>query len=420
MNKNLKLFSKRMLRFVTIGSVDDGKSTLIGRLLHDAKALMKDQYDALKAIDSDADGFNLAFVTDGLKRERELGITIDVAYRYFSSPKRKFIIADAPGHLEYTKNMVTACSKADVAVLLIDARFGLLNQTRRHLFLASLLQVRHAAICINKMDLVNFSEKRFEEIKEICSQYASKLQIIDLQFFPTVATDGDNIIDCSLRMPWYQGSSLLYYLENVHIEGDENRIDCRFPIQYVLNDVEANGRTYLAYLGRIASGIFKKGDEVMILPDKQKTTILKIYHGENEIKEALSSYSIQLLLSSNPVLKRGDMIVRPHNSPRITDHFDCILFWLSDHKYDEAKQYFLLHTHRQVIASIEEIYHKINIDSLHREFPPFTISVNDVVRVSIHTNEPLFIDSYQKNKTTGSLILVDMTSFETVAAAVVI
>lgn len=420
MEKDLKSYSKRLLRFVTIGSVDDGKSTLIGRLLFDAKALMKDQYEALQTLDDSSENINLAFITDGLKSERALGITIDVAYRYFSSPKRKFIIADAPGHLEYTKNMVTACSRADVAVLLIDVRFGLLDQTKRHLFLASLLQVRHVAICINKMDLVNFSEDRFEEIKEICIQYASKLQIVDLQFFPTVATDGDNIVERSSRMPWYQGTSLLYYLENVHIDGDENCIDCRFPIQYVQADVQENGQKYFAYQGRVASGIFKKGDEVMILPSKQITSILKIYQGEHELQEAPSTYSIQLLLTDNPTLKRGDMIVRPHNFPQITDSLDTMLFWLSDDVFDASKQYLLIHTHRQLVCQVTKIYHKIDIDSLHRVFPPFDVGVNDIVRVVVQVDNPLYVDAYHKNKVTGSLILVDEKTLETVAAAVII
>lgn len=415
MSTMLKSYTKRLLRFVTIGSVDDGKSTLIGRLLHDAKGLLKDQYEAVESLDNDREGVNFAFFTDGLKKERELGITIDVAYRYFSTPKRKFIIADAPGHFEYTKNMVTACSRAQVAVLLIDARHGLLSQTKRHLFLASLLQVKHVVICINKMDLVQFSEERFEAIKESVSQYAAKLQIIDIQFIPTVATKGFNVVDTCEEMKWYKGGSLLFYLENVHVDSDENRIDCRFPIQMV-----SKNESPFRYFGRVASGIFKKGDEVLLLPSKQKSKILKITLGEKEIEEAIPGASILLTLDNNPLLHRGDMIVRPNNQPETTNRFNCMLFWLSDLGLDSNQPYYLLQAHRQEVCHIKSILYKLDIETLHREFPPSKIGVNDIARIEIQTTSPLYIDSYQKNRVTGSFILVDKNSLATVAAGVII
>lgn len=420
MESGSEIYTKRLLRFVTIGSVDDGKSTLIGRLLHDSKALLKDQYDAVKNIGQDKTSVNFAFFTDGLKSERELGITIDIAYRYFSTPKRKFIIADAPGHFEYTKNMITACSRAQVAVMMIDARYGIVQQTKRHLFFASLLQIKHVVICVNKMDLVGFDESRFEQVRFSCVEYASKLQITDLQFLPTVATDGDNIVNLSDRMPWYKGSTLLYYLENVHVESDENRIDCRLPVQYVHEGIKVNGISYTGYQGRVASGIFKQGDEVFLLPSQQKTRIFKIFLGAKEIDEAPPNFSIQLLLEGNPILKRGDMIVRPHNHPKITCAINCMVFWLTNEPLNVKKEYFLLQAHRQLSCQVKLVHYKINVDTLHREFPPFEIGANDIARVIIETKIPVYIDSYQKNKVTGSLILVDKDSLETVGAAVII
>ncbi|NRA48514.1 MAG: sulfate adenylyltransferase subunit CysN [Phaeodactylibacter sp.] len=411
-----------LLRFTTAGSVDDGKSTLIGRLLYDSKSIFEDQYDAVKETSErrGEEGVNLALLTDGLKAEREQGITIDVAYRYFSTPKRKFIIADTPGHIEYTRNMVTGASTANVALILIDARRGVLEQTRRHAFIASLLQIPHLVVCVNKMDLVDYSEETYEKIKHEFEEFSYKLDVSDVHFIPISALIGDNVVSKSENTPWYDGPTLLYYLENVHIGSDHNFIDCRFPVQYVIRPYKDEHHDYRGYAGRIAGGIFKKGDDVMLLPSGFTSKIKKIDTFEGEVSEAYPPMSVTLLLEDDLDLSRGDMIVRENNHPENEQDLELMICWCTDRPLQPRGKYTLLHTTKEVRCVVKEVRYKLDINTLHRNEEDKQIGMNDIARVVIRTTKPLFFDAYRKNRITGSVILVDEGTNATVGAGMII
>ena len=411
-----------LLRFTTAGSVDDGKSTLIGRLLYDSKSIFEDQYDAVKETSErrGEEGVNLALLTDGLKAEREQGITIDVAYRYFSTPKRKFIIADTPGHIEYTRNMVTGASTANVALILIDARRGVLEQTRRHAFIASLLQIPHLVVCVNKMDLVDYSEETYEKIKHEFEEFSYKLDVSDVHFIPISALIGDNVVSKSENTPWYDGPTLLYYLENVHIGSDHNFIDCRFPVQYVIRPYKDEHHDYRGYAGRIAGGIFKKGDDVMLLPSGFTSKIKKIDTFEGEVSEAYPPMSVTLLFEDDLDLSRGDMIVRENNHPENEQDLELMICWFTDRPLQPRGKYTLLHTTKEVRCVVKEVRYKLDINTLHRNEEDKQIGMNDIARVVIRTTKPLFFDAYRKNRITGSVILVDEGTNATVGAGMII
>lgn len=414
--------STELLRLSTAGSVDDGKSTLIGRLLYDSKSIFQDQYDAIEEVSKrrGEEGINLALLTDGLKAEREQGITIDVAYRYFTTPKRKFIIADTPGHIQYTRNMVTGASTANVALILIDARQGVLEQTRRHAIIASLLQIPHIVICINKMDLVDFSQEVYDRIHDDFESFASKLDVHDVSFIPISALRGDNIVERSPNMPWYQGSTLLYYLENVHIASDYNFIDMRFPVQFVIRPYRDDYHDYRGYAGRIAGGILKKGDEVMLLPSGFTTRISRIELFDKEIEEAFPPMSVVVHIADDFDVSRGDMIVRVNNVPRQDQDLDLMICWFNEKPLQERGKYILKHTTKEARCIIKEVRYRMDINTLHRDMNDKEIKMNDIARISIRSTLPLFVDPYQKNRITGSVILIDEGTNETVAAGMII
>jgi sulfate adenylyltransferase subunit 1 len=411
-----------LLRFTTAGSVDDGKSTLIGRLLFDAKAIFEDQLEAIRLTSErrGGDEVDLSLLTDGLKAEREQGITIDVAYRYFSTPKRKFIIADTPGHIQYTRNMVTGASTANVALVLVDARHGVIEQTKRHAFLASLLQIPHLVVCINKMDLVDYKEDVYNNIKAEFEKFSFKLDVKDVHFIPISALKGDNIVDRSQNMPWFEGSTLLYYLENVHIGSDHNFIDARFPIQHVIRPNTDEFHDYRGYAGRVAGGIWKKGDLVTLLPSGFQSKIAKIDSMDGELEEAYPPLSVTLLLEDDLDLSRGEMIVRENNQPNVEQDIDLMICWFSEKPMQLNGKYTLFHTTREARCVIKEIRYKLNINTLHRDQEDLKIGMNDIGRISIRTTKPLFFDSYRKNRITGSVILIDEGTNATVAAGMII
>ncbi|MFZ4376619.1 MAG: sulfate adenylyltransferase subunit CysN [Saprospiraceae bacterium] len=411
-----------LLRFTTAGSVDDGKSTLIGRLLFDAKAIFEDQLEAIRLTSErrGGDEVDLSLLTDGLKAEREQGITIDVAYRYFSTPKRKFIIADTPGHIQYTRNMVTGASTANVALVLVDARHGVIEQTKRHAFLASLLQIPHLVVCINKMDLVDYKEDVYNNIKAEFEKFSFKLDVKDVHFIPISALKGDNIVDRSQNMPWFEGSTLLYYLENVHIGSDHNFIDARFPIQHVIRPNTDEFHDYRGYAGRVAGGIWKKGDLVTLLPSGFQSKIAKIDSMDGELEEAYPPLSVTLLLEDDLDLSRGEMIVRENNQPNVEQDIELMICWFSEKPMQLNGKYTLFHTTREARCVIKEIRYKLNINTLHRDQEDLKIGMNDIGRISIRTTKPLFFDSYRKNRITGSVILIDEGTNATVAAGMII
>ncbi|MEN0006689.1 MAG: GTP-binding protein [Bacteroidota bacterium] len=418
----MKYENMELLRFTTAGSVDDGKSTLIGRLLYDSKSIFEDQLEAVK-VTSERLGeseVNLALLTDGLKAEREQGITIDVAYRYFSTPKRKFIIADTPGHIQYTRNMVTGASTANVALILIDARKGVLEQTKRHSFIASLLQIPHLVVCVNKMDLVDYSEEVYEQIKKDFSEFSYKLDVNDVHFIPISALNGDNVVEKSQQTPWYDGSTLLYYLENVHIGSDHNLIDCRFPVQHVIRPYSDDFHDYRGYAGRIAGGVFRKGDEVILLPSGFTSTIKAIDTHDGEIEEAHPPMSVTIRLEDELDLSRGGMIARVNNKPTVAQDLELMVCWFSEQPMQLRGKYAVLHTTQEVRCIIKEIRYKLNINTLHRDQEDKSIGMNDIARIVIRTTKPLFYDSYRKNRITGSLIIVDEGTNNTVGAAMII
>lgn len=411
-----------LLRFTTAGSVDDGKSTLIGRLLYDSKSIFEDQLDAVKQ-SSERKGLadtDLALLTDGLKDEREQGITIDVAYRYFATPKRKFIIADTPGHIQYTRNMVTGASTANVALILIDARNGVVEQTCRHSIIASLLQIPHVIVCINKMDLVDYSQERYNEIVSQFEDFAGKLDVQDVRFIPISALNGDNVVNRSENMPWFEGSTLLYSLEHIHIGSDYNHIDCRFPVQTVIRPKTDEFHDYRGYAGRIAGGIFKPGDDVIVLPTGFTSKIKSIETFNGPIEEAYAPMSVSIQLEDDIDISRGDMIVRENNQPKPQQDVEVMLCWLNNQGPAPRKKYVLRHTTSEMKAMIKDIRYKLDINTLHRNEEDKDISMNDICRVSIRTTKPVLADSYRKNRQTGSVILVDEGTNETVAAGMII
>lgn len=417
-----KATNTELLRFTTAGSVDDGKSTLIGRLLYDSKSIFEDQYENIKETSErrGEEGVNFALLTDGLKAEREQGITIDVAYRYFATPKRKFIIADTPGHIQYTRNMVTGASTANVALILIDARKGVIEQTRRHSFIASLLQIPHLVVCINKMDLVDYSEEKFHEIKEQFSEFASKLDINDIEFIPISALKGDNVVNRSENMTWYDGSTLLYHLEHVHIASDNNFIDCRFPVQHVIRPYTDEHHDYRGYAGRVAGGVFRKGDKVTVHPSGFSSTIKKIDTFDGEIEKAYPPMSVTLLLEDDIDISRGNMIVRENNQAKVTQDLEVMVCWFNKKPLQLNGKYTILHTTNEVRAMVKDVRYRLNINTLKREEDQKDIGMNDIGRVVLRTTKPLFVDPYRKNRITGALIFVDEGTNETVGAGMIL
>ena len=411
-----------LLRFSTAGSVDDGKSTLIGRLLYDSKSIFEDQYEAIEATSKKKgeEHVNLALLTDGLRSEREQGITIDVAYRYFATPKRKFIIADTPGHIQYTRNMVTGASTSNLSIILIDARKGIIEQTHRHTFIASLLGIPHVVFCINKMDLVDYSEEVFDSIKKEVEAFASKLDVKDIHFIPISALNGDNVVNKSDKMDWYQGGTLMYLLENIHIGSDHNHIDCRFPVQYVIRPQSTEHHDYRGYAGRIAGGVFKPGDEVAVLPSGFTSKIKSIDTLDGSLEEAFAPMSVTMTLEDEIDISRGDMLVRVNNQPKVTQDVELMVCWMNEKNLQPRGKYAVKHTSNDARCIIKDIRYKVDIRTLHRMEDDKEIKMNDIARISIRTTKPLFIDNYKRNRNTGSLILIDEATNETVGAAMVI
>jgi len=411
-----------LLRFTTAGSVDDGKSTLIGRLLYDSKQIFEDQLEAIEQR-SQQRGFehiDLSLLTDGLKAEREQGITIDVAYRYFATPKRKFIIADTPGHIQYTRNMVTGASTANAALILVDARKGILEQTIRHSFIASLLQIPHLIICVNKMDLVDYSEEVFSKVVEEYRNLSTKLDIKDVHFLPISALKGDNVVEKSTNMPWYQGTTLMYLLENLHIGSDENHIDCRFPVQYVVRPQQTEYHDFRGYAGRVASGIYKPGDKVKILPSGETAEIKTIELFGEQLSEAFAPMSVTMTLDRDVDISRGDMIVRENNVPSMEQEFDVMICWMNANNLQVGGKYAIRHTVKDARCVIKDIRYKVDINSMHRNEADKEIAMNDIARINVKTTVPLYFDAYRKNRHTGSIILIDEATNETVAAGMIV
>ena len=412
-----------MLRLATAGSVDDGKSTLIGRLLYDSKAIFEDQLEAVERTSREhGDEYtNLALLTDGLRAEREQGITIDVAYRYFATPKRKFIIGDTPGHIQYTRNMVTGASTADLALILVDARKGILEQSRRHAFLSSLLGIPHLVLCINKMDLVDWSEERFEEIKAEFRAFAMKLDIRDLTFIPMSALHGDNVVDRSANMPWYEGSPLLHHLEEVHIASDRNLIDARFPVQYVIRPMSDSHHDYRGYAGQVAGGVMKPGDEVVVLPSGFPTTIATIETADGPLEHAYAPMSVTVTLTDDVDVSRGDMIARRKNQPHVGQDIEAMVCWMSESTWlREGAKLAIKHTTRWARALVKDLQYQLDVNTLHRNEDAVGLSLNEIGRVTLRTTQPLFYDEYRRNRATGSFILVDETSNTTVGAGMLL
>lgn len=415
--------NNQLLRFTTAGSVDDGKSTLIGRLLYDSKSIFEDQLEAIENTSrrKGHEGVDLALFTDGLRDEREQGITIDVAYRYFTTPKRKFIIADTPGHIQYTRNMVTGASTANAAIILVDARHGVIEQTKRHSFIASLLQIPHVIVCINKMDLVDYSEEAFIKVIEQYEEFSSKMLVKDIRFIPISALNGDNVVNRSEKMDWYQGAPLLHTLETLHISSDLNKVDARFPVQTVLRPQSGDeNRDYRGYAGRVASGIFRPGDEVTVMPSGFTSKIKSIDTFEGKVEEAFTPMSVSITLEDDIDIGRGDMIVRSNNKPEASQDIEVMLCWLNNSPAKPRAKYTIRHTSNEQTAMIREVVYKYDINTLERNGEDKELKMNDISKVRIRTTKPLMIDPYRENRTTGSIILVDDTTNETVAAGMIV
>jgi bifunctional enzyme CysN/CysC len=412
-----------LLRFATAGSVDDGKSTLIGRLLYDSKQIFEDTLEALEYSTKlrGEEGMNLALLTDGLRAEREQGITIDVAYRYFATPRRKFIIADTPGHVQYTRNMVTGASTADLALILVDARKGIVEQSRRHAFLASLLGVPHLVLCVNKMDLVDYDQSVFDAIKQEFREFAAKLDVHDLAFVPISALRGDNVVERSTNTAWYEGSSLLHHLEEVHIASDRNLIDCRFPVQYVIRPRDDRYHDYRGYAGQIASGTYKVGDEVVVLPSGFVSTITSIDTADGPIDEAVPPMSVTIRLADDLDVSRGDMICRPNNRPREGQDVDAMLCWFSERaELRPGMKYALKHTSKWVRALVKDLQYRLDVNTLHRDDAAHALTLNEIARATLRTTQPLFFDDYRRNRATGAFILVDEATNDTLAGGMIL
>ena len=407
-----------LLRFTTAGSVDDGKSTLIGRLLYDSKSIFEDQLEAVESSSrkKGLENADLSLLTDGLRAEREQGITIDVAYRYFATPRRKFIIADTPGHVQYTRNMVTGASTADLAIILIDARHGLVEQTHRHSFIASLLGIKHLVVCVNKMDLVDFSQEAYRNITSAFRNFSSRLDIPDIKFIPISALLGDNVVEPSANTPWYDGGTLLSHLEEVHVGGDRNLQDCRFPIQCVIRPQTDEARDFRGYAGRIASGVFKVGDEIVALPSGMRSTIKEIFIGERPIDAAFPPQSVTITLTSDIDLSRGDIIVRENNQPESVQELDAQVCWMGEEGLNPGIRYIVRHGTMEHKSMIREVLYKVDINTLHRNEEDKNIGMNDIARIRLRTASPVLADEYRRNRITGSFILIDPGTNLTVAA----
>ena len=407
------------LRFATVGSVDDGKSTLIGRLLHDSKSIFEDQLEHIEAVSRKrgTDYVDLALLTDGLRAEREQGITIDVAYRYFSTPHRDFVIADCPGHVQYTRNAITGASTADLAIVLVDARHGVVEQTRRHSLLMSLLGVPHLVICVNKMDLVDHSQARFGEVRDEFTEFASRLDLRDVTFIPISALAGDNVVERSANMPWYEGPTLLHHLETVYTASDDNLIDVRFPVQYVVRPQRAEHHDYRGYAGTVAAGTLRPGDEVLVLPSGMTSRIERIDTADGPVTEARPAMAVTLLLTDDLDISRGDMICRPHNQPAQAQDLDAMVAWMdSDHPLALRKIYTLKHTTRSVRAMVTDLRYRLDVHTLHREEGVSQLALNEIGRVTLRATSPLFADDYRRNRITGSFVLIDEATNQTAAA----
>jgi sulfate adenylyltransferase subunit 1 len=412
-----------LLRFTTAGSVDDGKSTLIGRLLYDSKSIFEDQLEAVEESSRRRgdENVNLALLTDGLKAEREQGITIDVAYRYFATPKRKFIIADTPGHIQYTRNMVTGASTANLAIILIDARKGVIEQTKRHSFIANLLRIQHLVIAINKMDLVDYSEEVYSKIVSDFHDFASRLDnIIQITDIPISALNGDNVVDKSDKMPWFQGPTLLYHLEHVYVGGEENHVDARFPVQWVIRPMSDDWHDFRGYAGRIAGGVFKPGDEIMVLPSGFKSRVKAIHTTEGELEEGFAPQSVCLTLTDEIDISRGDMIVKANNPPDVVQDIEAMICWFSPKSMPPRAKLIVRHTTQETKVIIQEIKYHVDINTLHKIEGVDSFQMNDIGRITLRTATPLIRDSYRRNRITGSFILVDPGTNETVAAGMIV
>jgi bifunctional enzyme CysN/CysC len=412
-----------LLRFATAGSVDDGKSTLIGRLLYDSKQVFEDQLEAVErsSIARGDEYVNLALLTDGLRAEREQGITIDVAYRYFATPKRKFIIADTPGHTQHTRNMVTGCSTADLVILLVDARVGPTEQTRRHATVASLLGIRHLVLCINKMDLVGYDRKRFEEIRREFDDFATRLEVHDLTYIPMSALQGDNVVDRSSEMAWYEGPSLLHHLEEVHISSDRNLIDLRFPVQRVVRPISsAELHDFRGYAGQVASGVLEVGDDVVVLPSGFSSTVEAIETADGPLKEAFPPQSVVVRLADELDISRGDMLCRPHNQPTVSQDLSAMVCWMTETPLRAGSKLAIKHTTRWSRVLVRDLQYRLDVNTLHRDREAEELTLNDIGRVDLRTQVPLFFDEYRVNRATGSFILVDEGTNATVAAGMLL
>ncbi len=412
-----------LLRFTTAGSVDDGKSTLIGRLLYDSKSIFEDQWDAVETSSQKRgdENVNLALLTDGLKAEREQGITIDVAYRYFATPRRKFIIADTPGHIQYTRNMVTGASSANLAILLVDARHGVVEQTCRHAFIATLLQIQHIVVCVNKMDLVDWDESVYRKVEADFRKFASRLDLTDVRFIPISALLGDNVVDRSENMPWYGGAPLLETLETVYIGNAHNHVDSRFPVQWVIRPQSSEHHDFRGYAGRVASGVFKPGDEVTVLPSGFTSRIKAIHTMDGELAEAFAPQSVSMLLYDEIDISRGDMIVKPNNKPEVGQDIEAMVCWFSDTEtLRPGSRYLLKHTTKEVKAIVREARYKVNVNTLHKVEGDPEFKLNEIGRICLRVSAPLFYDSYKNNRATGSFILIDPNTNVTVGAGMII
>jgi len=413
-----------LLRFATAGSVDDGKSTLIGRLLYDSKSIFEDQLIAVEESSrrrGDA-VVNLALLTDGLRAEREQGITIDVAYRYFATPRRKFIIADTPGHIQYTRNMVTGASTADLAIILVDARKGVIEQTKRHAFVSNLLRMRHLVLAVNKMDLVDYSEQVFQDIVASFYEFASRLDnVADITPIPLSALNGDNVVDKSDKMPWFKGSSLLYHLETVYTGGTANHVDARFPVQWIIRPLSQEHHDFRGYAGRVAGGVFKPGDAVTVMPSGFSTRIKKIHMpGGKELEEAFPPQSVVMTLDDEIDISRGDMLVKANNPPEASQDVEAMVCWFSQKPMETRGKYLLRHTTKETKAIVQELRYQVDIETLHKKEGTSALGMNDIGRIALRTAAPLFYDSYRRNRLTGSFILIDPGTHETVAAGMIV
>ncbi len=411
-----------LLRFTTAGSVDDGKSTLIGRLLYDSKSIFEDQIEAIEKAgrNQGKSEIDLALLTDGLRAEREQGITIDVAYRYFATPKRKFIIADTPGHIQYTRNMVTGASTANLAIILIDARNGVIEQTLRHAYIASLLQIPHIVVCINKMDLVDYDEAVYEKIKKQFESFAPKLEVRDIKFIPISALKGDNVVEPSENMPWYRGTTLMYLLENIYIKGDYNHTDARFPVQYVIRPQSEEFHDYRGYAGRIDGGIFKVGDKIKVFPSGLESKIKSIDTLNEKLDFAFAPQSVSITVEDDIDISRGDMIVKPDNLPVQSQDITAMISWFNERPLQVRGKYTLRHTTNEVKCIIQEVKFKMDINSMNKNTEDKEIKMNDIGKIKIKTAKPLFFDAYRKNRNTGSFILIDDITNETVGAGMIV